>query len=62
MNEEQFPESSLDLTLMQHPYDEDCKLQKVHTRFEVAPSSLVLSHFSKLSHLGDFVASQPHLW
>ncbi len=25
-------------------------------------SNLVLSHFSKLSHLGDFVASQPCFW
>ncbi len=26
------------------------------------PLSLVLSHFSDLSHLGDFVASRPHFW
>jgi hypothetical protein len=26
------------------------------------PLSLVLSYFSKLSHLGDFVASRPCFW
>jgi hypothetical protein len=30
-------ESSLDLTLMQHPHDEDPEPQKVHARLEVEP-------------------------
>jgi hypothetical protein len=37
MNEESAPELSLDLTLMQHPRDEDLEPRKVHARFEVDP-------------------------
>ena len=37
MNEESALESSLDLTLMQHPCDEDLAPQKVHARLEVDP-------------------------
>jgi hypothetical protein len=37
MNEESAPESSLDLTLMQHPRDEDPKLREVHVCFEADP-------------------------
>ncbi len=35
MNEEQPPESSLDLTLTQHPRDEDPKPREVRACFEV---------------------------
>jgi hypothetical protein len=37
MNEESTLESSLDLTLTQHPCDEDLEPRKVHTRLEVDP-------------------------
>jgi hypothetical protein len=37
-NEEPPLESSLDLTLMQHPRDEELELQEVRTRLEVEPS------------------------
>jgi hypothetical protein len=37
VNEELAPESSLNLTLTQHPHNEDLKLRKVHLRFEVDP-------------------------
>ncbi len=60
MNEEPTSESSLDLTLTQHPRDEDPASQEVCARLKSrSPSSLVLSHFSKLSHPGDFVTSRP---
>jgi hypothetical protein len=36
-NEEPPPESSLDLTLTQHPHDEEPKLRKVRARLEVEP-------------------------
>jgi hypothetical protein len=37
VNEEPALESSLDLTLTQHPYDEDPELRKVRVRLEVDP-------------------------
>ncbi len=37
MNEELPPESSLELTLTQHPHDENHELREVHTHFEVEP-------------------------
>jgi hypothetical protein len=37
VNEERTLESSLDLTLTQHPRDENPKLREVHARFEVHP-------------------------
>jgi len=38
VNEESVLESSLDLTLTQHPYDEDPELREVHIHLEVDPS------------------------
>ncbi len=37
VNEEPPLKSSFDLTLTQHPHDEDHELQKMHTRLEVEP-------------------------
>jgi hypothetical protein len=37
MNEKLASKSSLDLTLTQHPCDEDPNLQEVHACFEVNP-------------------------
>jgi len=37
VNEEPPPESSLDLTLTQHPHDEKLEFLKVHARLEVEP-------------------------
>jgi hypothetical protein len=37
MNEKPSPESFLDLTLMQHPYDEDPNLREVRACLEVDP-------------------------
>jgi hypothetical protein len=37
VNEEPAPGSSLDLTLMQHPRDEDPKLREVRIRLEINP-------------------------
>ncbi len=37
MNEELSLESSLNLTLIQHPCDENPKRRKVHVRLEVEP-------------------------
>ncbi len=37
MNEEPYPKSSLDLTLTQHPCDEDPELRNVHTRLKIEP-------------------------
>jgi hypothetical protein len=37
VNEELPSESSLDLTLTQHPHDEDPELQEVRVHFEVEP-------------------------
>jgi hypothetical protein len=60
MNEELPLESTLDLTLTQHPCDENPDPREVCRHLEVEPHmNLVLSHFFKLSHLGDFVANQP---
>ncbi len=51
-NEEPPSEPSLNLTLMQHPCDEDIEPREVRTCLEVEPpSSLVLSYFSEFSHL-----------
>ncbi len=36
-NEEPPLESSLDLTLTQHPRDEEPKIQEVHAHFEIEP-------------------------
>jgi len=36
-NEEPPPESSLDLTLTQHPFDEEPELRKVRARLEIKP-------------------------
>jgi hypothetical protein len=36
-NEESPPESSLDLTLTQHPCDEELKIREVCARLEVEP-------------------------
>jgi hypothetical protein len=55
-NEELPSESSVDLTLTQHPCDEDLEPREV---LKLNPLSLVLSYFYELSHPGDFVASQP---
>jgi hypothetical protein len=37
VNEEPALESSLDLTLTQHPYDEDPELREVRVRLEINP-------------------------
>jgi hypothetical protein len=37
MNEESLPKSSLDLTLTQHPHDEEPGPREVHTHLEVEP-------------------------
>jgi len=37
VNEEPPLRSSLDLTLTQHPHDEDHELRKMHIRLEVEP-------------------------
>jgi hypothetical protein len=37
VNEEPTPESSLNLTLMRHPRDEDLELREVHARLKVDP-------------------------
>jgi len=37
VNEELAPKSYLDLTLMQHPRDEDLEPQEVHAHLEVDP-------------------------
>jgi len=37
VNEKPPPKSSLDLTLTQHPHDEELELQEVHARLEVEP-------------------------
>jgi hypothetical protein len=59
VNEEPASESSLNLALTQHPHDENPNPREVCARLEVTPSSLVLSHFYKFSHLNDFVANRP---
>jgi hypothetical protein len=45
VNEELPPESSLNLTLTQHPRGEDPKLQKVCTRLELNPLELGIIAF-----------------
>jgi hypothetical protein len=37
MNEEPAPKSSLDLTLTQHPHDENLAPREVHTHLEIDP-------------------------
>ncbi len=37
VNEESIPKSFIDLTLTQHPCDEDPELREVRTHFEVDP-------------------------
>ncbi len=46
MNEELASESSLDLTLTQHPCDEDPKPWEVHARFEIDPPRALYYHIS----------------
>jgi hypothetical protein len=46
MNEELFWESYLDLTLTQHPSDENPELQKVRLCFEVEPLRAWYYHIS----------------
>jgi hypothetical protein len=63
MNEKSPLKSSLNLTFMQHPCDENIELRELRAHFKVeTPSSLVLLHFSKLSHLGDLITSRPYFW
>jgi hypothetical protein len=63
VNEESTLKSFLDLILTSHPCDEDSKLWEVRARFwSWSPLSLILSHFSKLSHSDNFVASWPRFW
>jgi hypothetical protein len=45
-NEEPPPESSLDLTLTQHPRDKEPELQEVRTRLEVEPLRAWYYHIS----------------
>jgi hypothetical protein len=49
-NEEPPPESSLDLTLTQHPRDEKPKLRKVRARLEVEPPRAWYYRISPNSH------------
>jgi len=49
-NEEPLSESSLDLTLTQHPRDEKLELQKVHARLEVEPPRAWYYGISPNSH------------
>jgi hypothetical protein len=37
VNKEPLPKSALDLTLTQHPRDEDPEPQEVHARLEIEP-------------------------
>jgi hypothetical protein len=46
VNEEPAPESSLDLTLMQHPHDENLAPQEVRARLEVDPPRAWYYHIS----------------
>jgi hypothetical protein len=50
MNEEPSSESSLDLTLTQHPRDEELELQEVRARLEVEPPRAWYYHISPNSH------------
>jgi hypothetical protein len=45
-NEELTPELSLDLTLTQHPHDEELKSREVHARLEVDPPRAWYYHIS----------------
>jgi hypothetical protein len=57
-NKELPSESSLNLTLTQHPRDEELEPREVCARLEVEPpSSLVLPYFAKLPHPGDLAIS-----
>jgi hypothetical protein len=58
-NEKPPSETFLNLTLMQHPCDEEPEPREVRARLEVEPSRLVLSYFAELPHPGDLVASRP---
>jgi len=50
LNEELALESSLDLTLMQHFYDEDPELREVHVHLEVDPFKLdIITFFQTLT-------------
>ncbi len=63
VNEKPALKSYLDLTLTQHPYDENSESQQVHTRFEVNPSRTWYYHISSnFRTLMIFVANQPHFW
>jgi hypothetical protein len=58
MNEETTPESSLDLTLTQHPCDEDLKPQEVCDHLKVDPlRTSYYDIFFEFLHPSDFVAS-----
>jgi len=46
-NEELTPESSLDLTLTQHPRDEKPKSREVHAHFEIDPLELGTTTFPR---------------
>jgi hypothetical protein len=48
VNEESPLESSLDLTLMQHPCDEDPEPWEVHAQLEVEPPRAWYYHISKI--------------
>ncbi len=50
MNEEPSSESYLDLTLTQHPRDEELELQEVRARLEVEPPRAWYYHISPNSH------------
>jgi hypothetical protein len=58
MNKKSPQASSLDLTLIKHPCDEDPKPQEVCPHIEVEP----LQTYSKFSYLSDLVVSRPHFW
>jgi hypothetical protein len=47
VNEKPTLKSYLDLTLTQHPYDEDSKLQEVHTRLKSIPLELGITTFPR---------------
>jgi hypothetical protein len=49
-NEESPPESSLDLTLTQHPRDEELEPQKVRARLEIEPLRAWYYHILSNSH------------
>ncbi len=51
MNEKLSRESSLDLTLMEHPHDKDPKPQEVHLCLEVEPFRVGIIAFLRTSTL-----------